>query len=297
MVCLKIHERVFLTVTLAMLFISCSPDDPVITTYPEEMVHFIEDSEDGQELFTINVYPDDAYYANDTLMILLKIDSVSRDYEFDIDSSLRDIEGFDDVMNAVTSILDIFRGNIYVVSGADTTFYHPFISYLSRRAHFLKLYDDNYEYHGWRFWGYSVVQPSGSPQGDFISAGDTEFSTKPTDTLGYWPYWRYYNKNNIAYLAKGDSVTFESSQQLNVFVRSGRDNISAIRCQPFGGIYKTGWRAPASGSIFYNLATVEGIWDLDIDTTIIPGEGITGIDTTIVKMRDLAIPFKIDISE
>nr|MBN2277893.1 hypothetical protein [candidate division Zixibacteria bacterium] len=275
--------------SLMVISISCSPDDPDKTTYFDEMRSFIEESVDGRELYTINLYPEDSYYADDTLRVMVHIDSTIRYYDCDIDTIPRDIGGFDQILNAVIEIHDFFYGRVDTIGNSDTAFYHYMESWVTRRAYFLKLYDDNYEYHGWRFWGYSCVTTAAAAVGEFKSSGGEAFSTLPPDTMYimYIPhikFWKYFNKNNVVIISPKDSIVFTTDQSLNVFPLVGGKVIGSFRTVLSGDKYTTGWRLPSSSEAFFNLFIVDGSWVLDNDSTL-------------VKKVDQAIPFKINNSK
>jgi hypothetical protein len=268
--------------------------EPVPTTYQDELRRFIAFSEDGRELFSVNLFPDGSFYLDDTLHVFFQFDSVSRVYTFGIDSIPRDIYPFTDVYDAVVGILDVFYGNLYRIGDLDTAVHEQVKISIKRYAYFLKLYEDDYEYHGWRFWGYAADNPRITPYGTFVNPGGPVFSafqadTRPNSSLGYY----YIGKNNIPRLSPGASLTYTNSNQDVLFVETSDGKRHGIRTSPDGSDFKCDWAIPSATNRFFRLITIDSPAFMEYDTTY--NDTIMYIDSFLVKPPNIVIPFKVNI--
>jgi len=264
-------------------------DDPYITSDDFEITRYLEDSEDGVELYTTSLFPDEPVYIDDSTQIFYEIDSVSRSITIDYGTSGRDFYGYDNIATAVADVDDILFGTAYKIINGDTTEAHPLTDNIARSGYFLKLYNDNYNYRGWRFWGYSSSLII--PRGTFTVPNLPQFSTDPPETLSGSPSWVYFEKNQIVALAAGDSITFVCDEAANIFA-PGVGGISGYGPIADGGKYKAGWRLPATDQ-FYHLIYVDMPWVYKVDTTFISNDPpVLEIDTAIIKSGDPIVPYK-----
>ena len=152
----KLKYCLFIVIFFAGLF-SCS-DVPVDRVdYMREMRNFINNSLDGKELYSTDLYPEDAPFAMDESgdLYFYRVISVDRSISadsIDLYEPVKDIYPFYDIRDAVIVINDDFIGEIYRIHANDTTLAYKFESSLQRFAYFLKRFGDTYQYHGWRFW-------------------------------------------------------------------------------------------------------------------------------------------------
>lgn len=287
---------VLAVLALVLLVAGCDPQDPTYTTYYDEIKSFIMDSEDGRELFTTNIYPEEPFHIDDTLMVLYLFDSIARSIDIDISDKPRDIYGFNSKYEAVARISDKYHGGLYRISDNDTTLYLETEIRLERYAYFLKLYDDGYQYHGWRFWGYAAANASDTLYGTFTSQSGEVFSAaqgddSPTSGLGNY----FILKNNIPRLPLNDSLTYLSDFEDIIFAETADGKIRGLNSITEGLKYKTGWRIPSATSKFYHLITFDGPWTMEYDTTYIDSV-VFYVDTALLKLHDFAIPYKANIS-
>ena len=165
-----------------------------------------------------------------------------------------DIYGNNSIYDAVVRGNDNFYGKMYKIVGVDTSLYHPIEINLNRFAYFLKLYPDNYGYHGWRFWGYSVDNLTSVYYGTFTARSGKSFSAYqsgyPLDansTLGNRLGFYFITKNEITKLTPGDSLTYQSSLSYRVFAETSDGKRRYIDMTENEG----GWRIPSAGDKFY----------------------------------------------
>lgn len=287
----------FLLIPLPALLMSvtCSTPEPTHTTYEDEIRRFVLESEDGVELYATQIYPEDPFYLDDTLQVLYMFGSSERVITVNISSSPRDIYGFNSVYDAVATISDNLSGGLYKIIPGDTVLLYDAEVRLRRYTYFLKLYADDYEYHGWRFWGYSSDGASDTLFGAFTSASGKTFTALPSDSLPDSHLGSYFIlKNDIPILPKGDSLTYSSQTQDRIFTETGDGIVKGLNTALNGTIYTVGWRIPSAGSRFFHLITLAGPWTLDIDT-LFSDTVVIRVDTTILKLDDLVLPYKLGI--
>jgi len=295
----KLQGIIRLLMVLFALAVSGCEKNPEIThtTYQEEMISFIADSQEGRELFSQNLYPDSGEsFTQSYYKLFYDFDSVKRTYKVDIAEAPHDIYSHNSIYDAVVNVNDYFYGKMSKIVGIDTTIYHPVEINLNRFAYFLKLYTDNYAYHGWRFWGYSVDNLTLLYYGTFTSRSGKSFSAYQSgdlpdsnSTLGSKLGFYYITKNSITKLPPGDSLTYRTSLSYRTFAETGDGKRRLIEMNGDEG----GWRMPSSSDKFYRLITLEGPFEFRIDTT---GTGPSQvIDTVMIRNSDVIIPFKVDI--
>lgn len=278
--------------TLILIIAGCGERDVAGIDYDREIRSFIRDSLDGQELFSTDIYPQDSPFSLDetTDLYYYRVDNVERTIAIDFSSEPRDIYPHNDVYDAVASITDNFFGRLYRIRDNDTTLAYNFESKLERYAYFLKLYGNAYEYHGWRFWGYSCLNYS--IDGVFSIDGNGTFPATRSSSLPNFRLGGYYVvKHDIPVLSFGDSLTFSSGFKERIMAEDHNEIIRGLNAVLDGDIYKIGWRIPPASSEFYHLITI----DSDVSGyhfREVEGEGGV-IDSILVKVGDYAIPYAI----
>ncbi len=291
---------------IAGLF-SCG-DVPVDSVnYLREIKNYLNNSLDGQELFSTDLYPEDAPFAMDESgdLYFYRVENLSRSItvdSLDLYEPLKVIYPFDLTRDAVAVIDDDFSGKIYRIrdngTTLDTTLAYKFENSLQRFAYFIKIYGDTYQYHGWRFWAYSGLNYS--IDGAFANDSGTTFYATPVNasSLPNYRLGRYYIlEDEIAKLPLGDSITFSSIYPERLFYRDRSDTIKAFNTILDDGTHKTGWQIPLATDIFYQLITFdsnESGYHFKVDTVSAAGEALV-VESTLVKRGDYVIPFKVDI--
>jgi len=289
-------RRLFFVISMLSLmavilsWIACDSNDPVSTSDEYELTRFIVDSEDGKELYTIELFPDAPFYINDNTEIYYRFDSNTRVIDIDYGASGTNFYGYDNIPVADVNVIDAYYGEAYKIVDGDTTERYPLVNNVTRMAYFLKLYDDSYNYRGWRFWGYATA--SIDPPGNFAVLSGPTFSTDPPETLNVTPRWVYFEKNQITALSAGDSITFNCNSAANIMTLNSSGDIVGFGTTPQGGDHITGWRLPTT-SRFYQLIMVDMPWNYTFDTTFISLDPlIVTVDTSINKSADPIIPYK-----
>lgn len=267
---------------LSMVLGCSSPEDPETTTYHEEMIGFVIDSQDGQEIFRSDLYPTSVFTLNG-LQVKYQFDSILSflDNKATI-SGPKNIYGFNNIYDAYLKIEVKYYGKINKIIGNQTELYFPVEIRLNRYAYFLKLYNDAYEYHGWRFWGYSADNNSLTNFGTFSSRSGQSLSAwfeeaRPVLNLGYY----YIQKNNIDIIPKGDYMNFSNFNKYIVFAETSSGGRQFVNSE---------WRIPTSTDIFHRLITIVGPIDTLIDT--LSTNPLTA-DTTLLQQNDMVIPYKV----
>jgi hypothetical protein len=275
---------------MALLVISCSKPSPTKTTYYDDLISLIQDSADGRELYSKDIYPPEPFRIDDTTLARFSFDSTSRSYKTSINTNPVDIFGFKSINTASVEINDGFYGRLYLIRGSDSAYY-SLTARLLRRAFFLKLYDDAHLYHGWRFWVYG--SGCGFPEcevGTFRSAAGEQFASSQTAVFSGYSI----EKNDMARLPLNDSLTYISQMRDRLFAEDNAGQIAAFSAVPDGSNFKTGWRIPRTTTRFFHLITVEAPWKMLLDTTF-SDTGVVAVDTSFEKLWDLIVPYKADI--
>ena len=277
-------------VVMALLIISCSKPSPTKTTYYDDLLSLIQDSADGRELYSKDIYPPEPFRIDDTTLARFSFDSTSRSYKTNINTNPVDIFGFKSINTASVEINDGFYGKLYLIRGNDSAEY-PLTARLLRQAFFLKLYDDAHQYHGWRFWVYG--SGCGFPEcevGTFSSAAGEQFASSQTAVFAGYSI----EKNDMVRLPLNDSLTYTSQIEDRLFTEDSDGQIVGLSTTQVGSNFKAGWRIPRTTTRFYHLITVEAPWTVLLDTTF-SDTSIVAIDSSFEKLWDLIIPYKADI--
>ena len=271
-------------------WMACDSDDPVSTSDEFEITRYILESEDGKELYTTDIFPAEPFYIAENTQILYIIDSSKRVIDIDFLTSGTNFYSYDNLPVAEADVIDEFTGNAVKLVFGDTAGIYPLSYTVTRTGYFVKLYDDSYNYRGWRFWGYGTGEMD--PPGSFSNQTGTVFSTDPPETLAVAPRWRYFEKNQIVTLSVGDSLTFICDTAASVFTSVGGGAVVGHGTVLEGGDYMTGWRVSASEK-FYRLIGIDMPWEFKIDTIYISIDPLViEIDTSLIKSNSLFIPFK-----
>lgn len=298
----KLKYCLFVSLIFMGLF-SCADVEVDKVDYMREMSNFINNSLDGKELYSTDLFPEDAPFAMDESgdLYFYRVVNVSREItadSLDLYEPPKDIYPFNDTRDAVVVINDDFTGDIFRIRGNDTTLAYRFESSLQRFAYFIKRFGDSYQYHGWRFWAYSGLNYS--IDGTFTTNSELTFSATPTSaaSLPNYRLGRYYIvEDYIAKLPLGDSITFSSQYKERLFYRDRGDLIKAYNTVLDEGSYKTGMKLPQSTDVFFQLITFdsnESSYYFRVDTLSAEGEAVV-VESTMVKNGDYVIPFKVDI--
>ncbi len=298
----KLKYWSFILIIFTGLF-SCGEIPVDRVDYLREMSSFINNSLDGKELYSTDIYPEDAPFAMDESgdLYFYRVENVSRSItidSLDLYEPPKDIFPFNNTRDAVAAINDDFTGKLHRIRNSDTTLAYRFESSLQRFAYFIKIYGDTYQYHGWRFWGYSCLNYS--IDGAFANDSGTVFTATPINAsnLPNYRLGRYYVVEDfIAKLPLGDSITFSSNYQERLFYRDQSDTIKAFNTILDDGTYRTGWQIPLATDIFYQLISFdsdESGYHFKVDTLSAEGEALV-VESTLVKRGDYVIPFKVDI--
>jgi len=269
------------------------------STYTEEITSFILGDNDGKELFKPVSLTEESFFLDSTsLRYYYRFDSSTRKISVIIADSPKAIYPYSSVYDALARVQDVLYGHMYRITGDDTVHAYKMIDSLNRFAYFLKLYSDNYNYRGWRFWGFigGVFQPYLNPgvrvindlYGKKISAVPPP--KEPPSPLSSYPNDAFYfREDSIAKFPLGDSLTLLSSIRDLLFVEQGDSIIGPLNTVPYNSQHRTGWRIPAASNKFYHLI----LFDL-------PGRFSVRIvnhvpESTLIKTNDYFIPYKVDI--
>ncbi len=295
---------IYLIFILALFGWGCENPVVVSTSYEQDMINFINNSKEGRELFSIDLYPNRTEPFKDRFgyLVFYAIDSIKRFYEVDTNDigGPADMYGFEDIFDAVVRVNDTLYGKLNRIIGENTTIYRRLEIAVTRFAYFLKLYTDEYAYHGWRFWGYGVDNLLSQQFGTFLPKSGDSFSAyqsgdvlDPKRTLKNKMGFYFVLKNNMARLPRGDSLTYRNSTKEWFFAEMNDSVRRNISLTSDGSNYTGGWKMPSGSDKFYRLITFEGPYFERIDTVMIGDEQL--IYTTRVRYSDVIIPFKVDI--
>lgn len=264
----KVNLRDFIAPMICLiivqsLLLSCSEPNVYNTTYEDQMKLFLSDSEDGRELFTSDIYSSAAFERSGSSdKYYYVIDSIFSDTTIRIDTIPRDVPPYSDVLTATAEIEHAYFGEImHIGEAGDSTHAYDYLSIISRTAFFVKIYNDGYQYHGWRFWGYLSKSGDGS-MGRTISDGHYITSVSEQG-LSYLLY------DTLDVYDKGDSLTYSSNTDDIIFVRTGENTIRGLKTQYSSGKHETGWKIGNTTNPFNRLVFVETPVDYRVDTVSI----------------------------
>ncbi len=291
------RQILFLVISAVTLLITIGCDDkatPPYTLYSEEIEYFIKDSEDGKELFTQNLYPDESFTVGDTMEIFYTFDSVIRERIVLNIYDPQDLYGLSDKYSATADITDIYYGRLNRIEIDDTASYDLTIN-LNRSAFFIKLYNDNYPAHGWIFWRYDMM--SKVPDATIDGENGLPFSTNDTGDFAWiGPSNNYYYllEDFIPRYNRNDDMTLEIDRPEVIFTRNAGNTLVPLETSLSGGDNIVSWRAPSATSDFFHLITINGAMIMDVDTTFDEsGLIIRSVDTSFIKNEDFVLPFKL----
>ncbi len=287
------------------LIIGCDKKPTVASlSYEQEMINYISGTEEGRELYSLDLFPDMSEQFKDRLgyVVTYEFDSTRRHYDIDTSDigGPADMYGFADIYDAVVRIDDTLYGKLNRIIGDSIIFYRYVKIAVTRYAYFLKLYTDDYSHRGWRFWGYGVDNLDPQQYGSFETSSGSSFSAFQSgdvldvksplkNKVGFY----FVFKNNMIKLQLGDSLTYRGLNRDILFAEKKdgiRHNINLISD---GSNYIGGWRTPSGSDKFYRLITFEGPYFEKIDTVTVGGG--QQIYTTRIRYSDVVIPFKVDI--
>jgi len=297
---LNIFKAALSAIALITIVSGCSGErDVFYTTYAEEMISFIEDSPTGRQIFSTDIYSDEPFTFDDSMVIFLNVDSHSRNYGVNIAGGPRDIESFLEIYDAIVDIADVYSGHAWRIIDDDTLVLGSWNSIVNRTAYFLKIYRDNYQYHGWRFWGYATHPDPPIRIGSLASRSGTTFIPNYT---GPRPNRHlegvYIQKNDIPLFIRGDSLTYNAgpfdSVYNYIFAPTGRSLRDVLPVEKIGNDKKAGWRTPSSTDIYYNLITFNGFMKFYLDTVLVDSV-VSRVDTVLLKSGDIVIPYRTEI--
>jgi hypothetical protein len=295
------YPSVLLIVILVLFGWGCEKPTEVHTSYQQDMVNFINNTQEGRELFSFDLYPNRTESFNDQygFQAFYEIEFGKRSFIVNI-GGRADMYGFESVFDAIVQINDTLYGKLNRVIGEDTVIFRHFEIAVTRFAYFLKIYTDEYAYHGWRFWGYGVDNIFLKPFGTFLPKSGGSFSAYQSgdvldskSTLKNKMGFYFVLKNNMVKLPRGDSLTYQSSNRDWLFAEMNDGVRRNIGLTNNGTNYTGGWKTPSGSDKFYRLITFEGPYYERIDTLMIGDELL--IYTTRVRNSDVVIPFKVDI--
>jgi hypothetical protein len=296
--------RVWLMVFGLFLVLSvpgCNKRSPVTSySYEQEMINYITNSQEGQELYSFYLFPNRAdTFSQFGYTTFYDITGGHRAYEVYVGTAAN-MYGYTGVVDAIVRVNDTLYGTINRIMGSDTTIYRYVNIAVTRYAYFLKLFSDDYPYRGWRFWGYGVDNLDPSHFGTLKAKSGATFSafqsgdiidTKSTirGRMGFY----FVFKNNMTKLPPGDSLTYTSSTHDYLYATKNDGVTRNIKLISASGEYTGGWKIPSGSDKFYRLITFEGLYDERLDTMMVNGQ--PQIYTLRVRYSDVVIPFKVDI--
>jgi hypothetical protein len=144
----------------AALYSSCRKLDVPYFNDEDNILYYLEKSEDAHELFrTDGLYSDSPFtLAGDTATYRLVVDSVQRSTELTVmprGGPYKDYRiGTEPLRDAELIVDDIFYGKLFRMAGAETTFTDRKWGF-TRKGLFLKLGTDDHDYLGWKLWAYN----------------------------------------------------------------------------------------------------------------------------------------------
>jgi hypothetical protein len=263
------------------------------STYAEEIQNFILRDRDGKELFKpIYISESKFLYGLSQDTSFYRFDSTKRRIYVTISDSARDIYPYTGIYDALARVQDVMWGNMYRVKGIDTIRAYRVLDTLTRYGYFLKLYDDNYQYRGWRFKGFigGYYQPYIAPEERTISGSNGPKSpaiapaAAPPDLHSTYGY--YIRDDSIPKYPLGDSVTLTSTARDLIFTENGDTLLAPLNALPSNSHYSVKWRIPTNSNTLYHLI----LFDIKGRFTV-----KNNVDSTLIKVNDYFIPYKVDI--
>ena len=279
---------------LVLAALACEEKSVASIDYEREINSFIRESLDGREIFSTDLYAQSRPFARDESSDLYYyvINDVQRTVALDIADQPRDIEPFNDVYDAVATIDDEFTGEVYRIRDNDTDLVYMLESKLQRYGYFLKLYGNGYQYHGWRFWGYSSLNYSidgqfNSTSGRTFAATAVPITERPGGVGGF-----YVAVDDISKLPLGDSITFVSDFAERLMAANRDELLIPYSTAEESGRQTVGWTITAASDRLYHLITFDTPGFFRTDTISFTP---LVIESTLVKTGDYVIPFAVDI--
>ncbi|UCD18006.1 MAG: hypothetical protein JSV44_03620 [Candidatus Zixiibacteriota bacterium] len=293
-------NRIILTVLLGGIIIAgfgCQDEHEIFNpTYRDQLLRLIVDTDDGREIYSANLFPDESFARDDSDdRYFYLIESRDRSISIVIANEPKKIDPYESIYDALATIIDVYIGSIQRINpGGDTTLAYPFRSTIVRYAYFLKLFNDSYPYLGWRLWGY--YSPGNNPTADrrmVSSSGHVQMSlngqfNNPPNPLGY------YNTNYLLYddapiFPLGDTITYTSDVDDLCQAQTGAASFKMVNTEADASSYKGGWRIINSKDPFHRLILIEsaGVFHVDI-----LDPGIPVVESSLVRTEDYVVFYK-----
>ncbi|MEK7774666.1 MAG: hypothetical protein AAB305_02130, partial [Candidatus Zixiibacteriota bacterium] len=273
-------------ILLTLIYTSCRKLDTPFIVDEDNIMLYIELSEDGRELFrTDELYSDSPFtVAGDTAIYRLIVDSVQRNTDLTVSprgGQLKDYRiGTDPLRDAELVVDDIFYGKMFRMAGAETTHVDRKWGF-TRKGLFLKLGADDRDFVGWKLWGYNGgLDALGPPisllftrsNGIYFSypppGGDrfTWYFPRPSDgsvgdTVAHYTLYRYTRLDQYPIIAKGEKLAVQGQVPdrtvqllLNGSLQSGYD-VQQIK-QPTVQYFIDSVRTASANSRHWNVFTL-----------------------------------------
>ncbi len=252
---------------------SCSNPTVYNSSYYDQIKLFLSDPGEGSELFTTDLYTDKPFERDGSSnKYYYAFDSVISRTDITIDSGTHEVPPYSGVHTAWAEIKNAYFGQIMRIDiGGETTHAYDYQSIVTRKAFFIKIFNDGYQYHGWRFWGFN------SPGNNFGAARTLNDGHYQTSLDGQGMNREYLLYDTLGIYDIGDSLTYASNDDDVIFVRIDSSTIRGLRTKSSAGRYKTGWRIGNTADPFNRLIFIETPVDYDVDTT---SEDPLIVDTT-----------------
>lgn len=295
------HAGVIVMAVIMLLPLSgCDEKESFPSYYVDQLLLYIDEDPDGSEIFSTDVYSPNPFSIDESgIKYFYRIDSTKRNnvtLNMVFPDSAIDIPPYTDVKYAVVPVLDAYWGSLNRIElDGDTNFCARMTSLITRKALFLKLYSDTYQYHGWRFWGY--WSESSAPNATRTLTGPTLSGTKTLNIGGgnlsgaVLPVQvrAYFYYDTLPVFRAGQTMEYYSNAPDIISVRVSQDSINAFRAESAGMGYAIGWKSHSSGEPFNKLLLVEEPWYFDVDTI---DYDIPIVESTLVKFDDYVVFYK-----
>jgi hypothetical protein len=207
------------------------------------------------------------------------------------------IEPYENVSHGIIRVRDYFYGRLNVIKpGESAVKCADMTSLITRKAFFVKIYPDEYEYLGWRFWGFwsestkgddsrMISGPGiGGPMNLFVSGKPYHIGVSPHEVFDYYFY------DTVKVFNSGSVLQYQSDSADIISVRIDSDSILAVKAEYNGSKYVAQWNTPASGDPFNKLLLIEAPWEFQVDT--VDFNEPVEVESTLVKYDDYVVFYK-----
>ena len=280
-----------------LLVLGCADEREIVSpTYQDQILGFINDTEDGRQLFSNDLFPNVPFARDDGADRYYYVtDSVNRSIQVTIGTVAKDIPPYQDIYDALANVVDLYYGRVMRISGSDTAMAYKFRTSVQRYGYFLKLFDDSFPSMGWRFRGFyspgneiNANRRIISSNGQFSIEADGQFNGPPSPLGAHTENYILYD--TIPIFTLGDSLTFFSLLEDRFSVRTSPTAVKTLYTSLNNMTYRAGWRTSGGGEPFNRLILVEGEERFWVDTV---DYGIPIVESTLIRQDDYVVFYKV----